>query len=279
MKRPAIQFYVGDWFKDPELSMCSPATRGIWIDILCRMHDSATPGTLAGTIEQLARLTRCNDAEFDAAVRELDATKTARVTVRDKIVTLVNRRMEREERERKANAERQKRHRQKTGTVPNAKSNKKLTRLSSSSTSVVVSKDTTKRSEEEVSASQVNEIQTAWNWLGDPFPHTRQMTPKRVAAARARLSDRWWRENWHAGLGRLKASPFCSGGGPRGWVADLDWFLRPNTLVQIMEGKYDPRPSGPRNGAGLVHESDAVETWRSADAGADGEHETIPRGR
>ena len=38
------------------------------------------------------------------------------------------------------------------------------------------------------------------------------------------------------------ASPFCLGAGSRGWKADIDWFLRPDTVTRIMEGKYDPKP-------------------------------------
>ena len=40
MKRPSFQFYVADWRLDQKLRRCSPAARGVWIDILCLLHDS-----------------------------------------------------------------------------------------------------------------------------------------------------------------------------------------------------------------------------------------------
>lgn len=40
MKRPSFQFYPGDWQSDLKLRRCSPAARGVWIDILCAFHDS-----------------------------------------------------------------------------------------------------------------------------------------------------------------------------------------------------------------------------------------------
>lgn len=40
MKRPSFQFYPGDWTSDLKLRRCSPAARGVWVDILCAFHDS-----------------------------------------------------------------------------------------------------------------------------------------------------------------------------------------------------------------------------------------------
>ena len=45
-KLPAFQFYPGDWLKDPALRCCSPAARGIWMDVLCMMHESPKRGVL-----------------------------------------------------------------------------------------------------------------------------------------------------------------------------------------------------------------------------------------
>jgi hypothetical protein len=40
MKRPSFQFYPGDWQSDLKLRRCSPAARGVWLDLLCALHDS-----------------------------------------------------------------------------------------------------------------------------------------------------------------------------------------------------------------------------------------------
>jgi len=110
-KLPAIQFYTGDWIKDPDLSKCSAQTRGIWIDALCAMYEAGRRGILSGTPEQLARICRCSPAEIVAAAEELKATQTACVTFCNGDITLVNRRMHREEKARKQARERVSRHR------------------------------------------------------------------------------------------------------------------------------------------------------------------------
>lgn len=46
-KRPAFQFYPGDWRKDVELRACSLAARGLWIDLMCVMHECEPYGHLA----------------------------------------------------------------------------------------------------------------------------------------------------------------------------------------------------------------------------------------
>lgn len=110
-KNPAIMFYTGDWLKDPELSLCEPATRGIWIDLLCAMHELDRCGQVSGTPEQLSRLARCTSVQMSAAIAELKATKAANVTERNGIVTIANRRMQVEYKKRVGVRERVYKHR------------------------------------------------------------------------------------------------------------------------------------------------------------------------
>ncbi|BBE09648.1 Uncharacterized protein MCB1EB_1487 [Mycoavidus cysteinexigens] len=61
MKRPAFQFYPADWRKDSALQSCSVAARGLWIEMLCIMHECEPYGQLAingkaMSATQLARL-------------------------------------------------------------------------------------------------------------------------------------------------------------------------------------------------------------------------------
>jgi hypothetical protein len=46
-KRPAFQFYPGDWMNDLNLRQCSPVTRAVWVDLLCLMHEGEPYGHLA----------------------------------------------------------------------------------------------------------------------------------------------------------------------------------------------------------------------------------------
>jgi len=46
MKMPALQFYVGDWRKDPGVQSLDFFTRGVWFEMLCLMHESTERGVL-----------------------------------------------------------------------------------------------------------------------------------------------------------------------------------------------------------------------------------------
>jgi hypothetical protein len=81
------------------------------------------------------------------------------------------------------------------------------------------------------------DITLAWNTLGKPFSEVR-MTDKRKRTIENRLCNSFWAENWRKTLDLVKASTFCSGKNDRGWVADIDWFIRPDTVTKLTEGKY-----------------------------------------
>lgn len=121
-KRPALLWYTGDWLKDPHLSMCSPATRGIWMDALCMMHENGESGTITGTIIGLARACRCSPEELESALAELELSGVCPPIVRSnsggshKTVTLVNRRMTREAEMRKSGRYRKMRERDRKRT-------------------------------------------------------------------------------------------------------------------------------------------------------------------
>jgi len=46
MKRPSFQFYPGDWLNDAALRMVSVGARGLWIEMLCYMHQGSPYGHL-----------------------------------------------------------------------------------------------------------------------------------------------------------------------------------------------------------------------------------------
>lgn len=117
-KMPWCQAYAADHLADPELSACSPATRGVWVDWVCHMHLNDRCGEVCGTAEQLGRLGRCSPSEVVEAVADLERTgaaDVARVTGGNENETatfaICNRRMRREYLARKSNSDRQMRHR------------------------------------------------------------------------------------------------------------------------------------------------------------------------
>ena len=46
MKRPSFQFYPSDWLRDTALRTCSIGARGLWIDMICYMHEGSPYGYL-----------------------------------------------------------------------------------------------------------------------------------------------------------------------------------------------------------------------------------------
>ncbi len=104
-KLPYLPLYTGDWLKDPALTLCTPATRGVWIDLLAVMHELDRSGELRGTAEQLARTARCSTVEFAQAVTELQTNRAAEVVFRNDVYVVSNRRMQRDFRRRKQKEE------------------------------------------------------------------------------------------------------------------------------------------------------------------------------
>ena len=85
------------------------------------------------------------------------------------------------------------------------------------------------------------EIVTAFNAC---FGLSCRLTAHRRKQLLARWRDPWWREHWRQALERAGPSQFLNGSNDRGWRIDLEFFLRPDTVAKIMEGKYDNRNSG-----------------------------------
>ncbi|UUM20862.1 hypothetical protein [Mycoavidus sp. SF9855] len=78
MKRPAFQFYPADWRKDSALQSCSVAARGLWIEMLCIMHECEPYGQLAingkaMSIVQLARLIGETEKMVKGLLNELES--------------------------------------------------------------------------------------------------------------------------------------------------------------------------------------------------------------
>jgi hypothetical protein len=75
-----------------------------------------------------------------------------------------------------------------------------------------------------------------WN---EAFETASVPTDKRRAALRSRLREPFFVENWKAAIDKARNSPWCCGHNKTSWVANIDWFLRPDTVVRLMEGNHD----------------------------------------
>ncbi len=107
MKRPAFQFYPADWRKDVELQSCSMAAQGLWINLMCVMHECEPYGHAAingraMTAAQIGRQVGLTAAEAEALLSEL---LDAGVAKREGEGPIYSKRMVSDERVRNARAE------------------------------------------------------------------------------------------------------------------------------------------------------------------------------
>lgn len=86
-----------------------------------------------------------------------------------------------------------------------------------------------------------------WNGF-DSLPTARTLSGGRLRALKSRMKEPFFRSNWQAAIRKAAESDFCKGKNDRQWKADIDWFLRPDTVAKIMEGKYDNRERAYRGG-------------------------------
>lgn len=115
--------YTGEWLKTPALSMCEPATRGIWIDLCCAIWDADDEGSITGTVSQLSRVCRCDVQEMRAAIDDLVENDVADIgSCEDGFFTITSRRMRKQLAEMHGNRDRQRKHRSR-----NADSNGEVT--------------------------------------------------------------------------------------------------------------------------------------------------------
>ena len=110
-KAPAGQFYWADWLSDTELQAASAPSRGIWINLLCHMWFAENRGKIVGTQAELIRLANCTEHEFTNFLHEVARKRFGNIRRRHDNITLISRRMIRDEIARQATNERVKKHR------------------------------------------------------------------------------------------------------------------------------------------------------------------------
>jgi hypothetical protein len=99
MTAPWLKFYPSDWRADPALRMCSLAARGLWMEMLCLMHEAEPRGSLlingrSINSKQLAALCGVSLRDVVACLSQLEA---AGVFSREDNRTVYSRRMRRDE--------------------------------------------------------------------------------------------------------------------------------------------------------------------------------------
>lgn len=264
-KLPSLQFYPGDWRKDPGVQALSFHDRGVWFEILCLMHESDQRGKLllnglAMPDEALARLLGLDNQNLTTTLSTL---LTYGVASRDEETgALICRRMVRDE-----NLRQIRRTSGLMGGNPALLKQNPTTQLkqiptpsSSSSSSTSVSSPNGEGEDPPAGPSPEDSLEAiveAWNAVAPT--RCKKLTDDRRRTLSARLRDAWWRENWRHGLARLPEARFLNGENDRGWKADFDWFLKPNSLVRLLETRYDTSGRSHRTTGPRVHRGDLYE--------------------
>lgn len=95
----------------------------------------------------------------------------------------------------------------------------------------------------ESNASLLTVLFSEWNKLPG-VPQCLLISDKRRRSLEARLQEPFFVANWKEAMQRVSSSAFCRGESDRGWRATFDWFITPDAIVKIMEGKYDGTSNG-----------------------------------
>jgi hypothetical protein len=256
-KRPFMKFYPADWRSDPALRMCSAAARGVWIDMLCIMHEAEPCGFLSVngkplTPKQLATVINMPLAEVEAALEELD---DAGVFSRNKAGVIYSRRMNRDRKLRESgekNARKRweqtvenKAEKQQPNGVPNSyileardyKERKKEPNGSFMSEPASLPLGETTPAAPELTPAMMVEI---WNAeRKQPCPRVDKLTAKRRTHCKARIADTFETpDDFRNAVRRMMGSSFMRG--RTGWVGGFDWLVaNEDNPTKLAEGKYD----------------------------------------
>ena len=160
MKRPSFQFYPGDWLHDAGLRVVSVGARGLWIEMLCLMHQGSDYGYLKVNHNPIlpANLVKVTGASLEEIELWITELESAGVFSRDDEGCIYSRRMVSDEKVRTARAAggilggnpallSDSKPRDKVGTKVNLAPNLQTTPSSSSSSSISLKdKEARKRS-------------------------------------------------------------------------------------------------------------------------------------
>lgn len=224
-KLPGFMFYPGDWQKEPTLRRCSHAAKGVYMDILCLMFECEDRGVLAtagrGWSEDEVALAVGGDYQQSlSCVRELVEKG---VISWNNSGCMYSRRMVRDEEKRKLFSE----------AGRKGGGNPQFRKGSPKGDNKGPPKGPPEKESENEPETEVVE---AWNLVDGNRKVRLPLNQDRTKRVRARMNEKAWRENWRAALSKFPLKCFTD---PDGWRPDFDWFVKPETVGKILEGKYD----------------------------------------
>jgi len=99
-----------------------------------------------------------------------------------------------------------------------------------------------------IQSKDIDNFVNDYNEICKSLPKCAKVTNSRRKSI-AKILKKYSNEDILQVFNKAEASDFCTGRNDRGWKADIDFILRENKFVSILEGKYDNnKPSGTFNG-------------------------------
>lgn len=274
MKRPAFQFYPSDWLRDTALRSCSTGARGLWIDMICFMHEGNPYGHLkVGDkvihAENLARMVGESLETLETWLHELSEASVFEISSEG---VIYSKRMVRDENLRQIRA---------AGGIKggnpallaskvNLKDNvmvidevkQKTTPSSSSSSSTSINTyicppdgEPEQKADKKLPGCDHKSVVELYHQLLPTMRRVEVWNDTRAGYLRQRwrevaveLSETkeithadvltWWEEFFkHVGKSKFLTGKINDKSG-RTFVADLEWIIKPSNFAKIVEGKY-----------------------------------------
>ena len=269
MKRPSFQFYPADWLRDTALRSCSPGARGLWIDMICFMHEGNPYGHLkvGNKVILPPNLASMVGATLPDVVGWLDELNQAGVYDFAESGEIFSKRMVRDECLRNKRAEGGK-----LGGNPSLKVNLKVipevknevkqkptpssSSSSSSSSSLLIPVAKATLSTAKLMTCPQEEILKLWakhlphlaqprSWEGTRRANTKQRW-NQASRPSAYSPDGYQTEAdgikwWDSFFGYIARDTSLSNGfetAGRTWRPDLEWVMNATNFQKIIDGKY-----------------------------------------
>ena len=120
-----------------------------------------------------------------------------------------------------------------------------------------------KASSPEAAAARV-EFLAKWNTAAEKhgWVKCRSIAGRRKAALDARLAETGWAQDAEQAMAVMAEDKFFSGGGARGWIADLEFFVRPGRVQSILDKAEAQKRRVPKQDASTPKAS----SWAEAEA-------------
>lgn len=247
MAEPWMKFYTSDWRADPRLKMCSPAARGMWIEMICLMHEATPYGQLlihgqSPNVAQLASLTGIQVAECSDLVAELERNG---VFSRTREGVIYSRKLVRME----AKAALARKVGKRGGNPSLCKDTINSASVNPKDNSSLIPRIPEARNQNISPSGDTGELAEAVKYYNEAaaktgWPGVARMSKSRFSALRARLKDAGGIDGWRLAVDRAAASDFLCGRTSNGrgpFSASFDFLTKSQNFIKIMEGNYDNR--------------------------------------